>query len=529
MSDFRDVLMSKKVLLIIAAAIVLVGVIFAIWFFFFRGHIGQFSTTAKGSQIGATINSDGTSQGIAATGGTVSLNLANSTTANLNLPDKSLPAGDMITMKQIQSMDGLPSGATFISGVELGPDGIWLDNAGELKVTIPTDKMNEKLIGFSFATGGKDFHYYPIEIADNTATFTLSGFSGYGILALQDEKVVPPPPSTIQRQATQYLAQIVMEGQNKTGGLNDDQKNRITNILTAWYRVSVKGNLKAAESDPDKIDAAMHEFIAWRKFAQIFGVEDKLHSFVEEGMNNLATAVKNGAEKASKSCTTDKDPTKTVKLLRYKKIIELLGLDGRSGLKEADIDTEIKNCVKFKLTITSKIVMTAGSAVDTVEASGEGTISYQDDMKLAGSAEINSVSNTQVGMDSCTPNMPEVWKIDIPEFSLATSATGPKFNLQFDMTSPDAALVWTCKFYYDIGTSTDPNPAWQFEFLHKDEVTNMGQGSGDIINFIMPNWDIVGSGGVFARKVYSRDVPVPLMSGSWHEETTFELMHTPSK
>lgn len=520
--------MTKRLLIIVissVALILLAGV--AWWVFYGKSNLNGFTKNAKGLQIGATINPDGASRNISTSGGELTLDLAADSKATLSLPDKSLSSAEAVTIKKIESLNGLPKGAEFIRGVELGPDGIWLDAGGELKIPIPSDKIGKKLIGFSFATGGKDFHYYPIEIADNVAKFTLSGFSGYGILALQDENVAPSPPTEIQRQATQYIARIILEKQGTTGGLDDSQKTRIANILTGWYKASIKGNLKAAENNPDKIDSALHEFIAWRKFAQIFGVEDKLNGFVEEGLNSIAIAILNASDKAHTACVNDKDATKALKLLRYKKMTELLGLDGRAGLSEAKIDEYTKKCVSFKLTVTSKITMTAGETTNVTEASGEGAILYQDNMKLAGNAEIHTTSDQVEGMPACTSNVPEVWKMNIPEFSLATSATGPKFNLQFDMTVPDASLVWTCKFYYDIGTSTDPNPAWLFDYLHKDEITNMGEGNGETINFVLSNWEIVGKGDVFARKVYSRDIPVPAGTGNYHEETTFELIYTP--
>ena len=73
------------------------------------------------------------------------------------------------------------------------------------------------------------------------------------------------------------------------------------------------------------------------KFIQFFGLDSRFQGNINEALNLLASAIENASEKAHDSCVKDKDATKAVKLLRYKKIIELLGLEGKSGLSEAKI------------------------------------------------------------------------------------------------------------------------------------------------------------------------------------------------
>ncbi len=55
----------------------------------------------------------------------------------------------------------------------------------------------------------------------------------------------------------------------------------------------------------------------------------------------------------------------------------------------------------------------------------------------------------------------------------------------------------------------------------------MSQGGGEVIKYLLPNWEIINKDGVFAQKVYIRTVP-DRFEGSFKEDTIFQLLHTPS-
>lgn len=520
--------MKKNVVVVLAVlgvVLLLTGAAYFIWRNVL-GHKDVFLTKSAGMAIGATIESAGESQSISSSGGNLALAMQSGDSTNLIIPDKALAAAEKISLKEITALDGAPKGLEFVAGVEVGPDGAWLDQPAEIQITIPSDKLEANLVGFSFSTDGKDFQLYPIKISDNIATLQLVGFSGYGILELTEDNATPTPPTTIEKQAKQYIAAIVAEGKGVRQEIDYGKTTRIKNILTAWYKTSVKPNLSEATKSEDKIDAALHEFLSFKATLEFFGLDDDFSAEIENSYNDLASAIKNGSEKSFKACVVEKNPEKAAKLLRYKKIIELLGLDGRQSLKEADLDTMVQKCVNFKLTITSTITTTTAITTNVTESSGEGTILFQDGMQLAGSASVTTASDQTAGMPPCSPNVPEVWNITIPEFSLATSSTGPKFSLEMILDFPDDALVWTCPFTGGEGELTDHNPAWIFDVLHQDEIKSLNQ-ADETITFLLPDWEISGKGGVFAEKVYTRSTPAPLGAGTFKENTTFKLIHTP--
>ncbi len=154
--------------------------------------------------------------------------------------------------------------------------------------------------------------------------------------------------------------------------------------------------------------------------------------------------IKNASEKSFNSCTKDKDPDQAAKILRYKKIMKFLPIEGRKGLKDSYLDGMVEKCVRFKLTIKSDITWYSGYTTTLAEASGDGFILLNDSMKLTGSGQVVNTCYETLGLPDRTGNIPEVWKFDIPEFDLVTSATGPKFNLVVDLHATESSLVYAC-------------------------------------------------------------------------------------
>ncbi|MFA6475322.1 MAG: hypothetical protein WCV88_03945 [Patescibacteria group bacterium] len=529
--------MLKKILLplIIVAVIVLLGV--SVWMLYFRNpdtitnDNNIFQSNAQGLQVTAEVDPAGVTQDISSAGGEIQLDSSTDAAATLNLPEQALAGTESISLNNINTLTNLPSGMEFVLGVVVGPDGTLLDKPATLTLPVPAEQSAKNLVGFSYSGDGKDFQLYPISQDNNVATLQLTGFSGYGILVLPDNTTTPPAPTTIERQAKQYIASIVLSSGKKTGGVDSDHLGKIKNILTGWFNASVKPNLTAAVTDDSKLDAAVHEFISWQATVQWFGLDSSFQTEIDKSLNDIATAINNASAKASKQCTTDKDPTQAVKLLHYSKMVQLLGLEGKAGVSSDKINQMIKDCVNFELKITSHISMSAYDTISEIEASGTGTISYQDNMKLAGSAEVTVTRNQIVTMKPCTANVPETWTLTIPEFSIVTANTGSKFSMPLDLSLPvDGSLVWECgaslRDLVADASVTDPNNAWEFALLHDDERVGA---LGDPTSYVLPDWEMIGKGGVFAKKVYNRTVNNPFGIGNvtYQEQTTFELIPTP--
>ncbi len=517
----------KKLLLIILlpvlAILLAVGGLLS-WKSLFRGE-SQFDKNAKGQKVQPVVGATKTAKTIkSADGGTIQLEKS-----TLALEKDALPATKEITVAKIDSIGGMDSSWRYVSGVQLGPDGTELDKLSTLKMEIPASANKDEIMGFSYDAGGKDFHLYPMKVEGQTANFNLTGFSGYGILILKDQNKYPDKPSTIQAQAEQYIEAISVDSQKRTGGIDTDASRRIKNILLGWYKSSVKSQLKDAETDDSKLEAALSEMKAWLIFTHSYFADADVPE-IEEAKNMAAIGVKNASEKASKACSTQKDPTQATKLMRYYKIAAGM-LEGRGGLSSAKIQEMIKKCVNFELKINSKIEVTMGGVTTYVDASGAGHLAVGDNAKLTGSGEINVTRNQIADMIPCTSNVPETWKYNIPDTDLVASKESSKFSLQIDLSFPSNSLVYECgasiRKHVDDASVTDPNAAWDFYIYHMDEMLCE---PNDVMNsYLLTDWQMGAPGsGVFATKKYDRTIsPYPGVPVSVKENTTFELIHTP--
>lgn len=491
---------------------------------------GDFTLNAKGLKVQPTTNIavKVSKDVVAADGASMEVDNAG-VKSTLNLDKASLPASSQITVTGLTAIANLPAGLQFATGVELGPDGTKLDKSSTLRLDLPAAVASQRIMGFSYSGTGGDLHFYPIKLENNTAIFSLDSFSGYGILVLQDENATPPPPSTIEKQAKQYIAAITKDAQRSDwGGLDQDHLRRIKNILTGWYNVSVKPGLKAAEGNEGKLDGAISEFISWQKCTQMFGLDDDFKAEIEASLNSAATGIKNASDKAGKACVSDKDPNQASKLMRYYAMTTLMDLDGRSGLSANKIQELIQKCVKFKINITSSVTVTYGGASTVIEASGQGTLVTDANMKLSGSGTVTTTRNQTLTLLPCTSSVPEVWPFTISDVSLGTSKAGSSLVLPFDLGSPPD-LDWECgaslRQLVDNASVVEGGAAWDWDLLHQDELLSHTETVG---SYLIKGWTMGGGAGVYATKKYDRTVNTGLSPATYKELTTLELVHTPS-
>lgn len=508
--------MLKKIVTFTTAFILIALVILAIWLMRSNNNTGLFTTNAKGLKVIVNTEPTGISKTITESGGEVK-----SAALTLKIPNKSIQDKQTVSVKKIISIKNLPKGAQFLSGADITPNGIKLDKSASLSLSLPAAKQNLKLIGFSYSADGKDFSFYPAKMSANTATFKLSGFSGYGILILKDDNVTLAPPSTIEKQAKSFIAAIAKKAALNTGGLSEDALSKIKNILRGWYNASVKPNLESAIDDPNKIDSSVHEFLSWKATAEFFGLDDSFKDEIYTSLDTIAEAIKKASEKAYKLAVKDKDPEQAVKLLRYAKLVQLLGLDGRAGVSSDKINDMVAKVLNFELKIKSRIITASQGAKKTVEASGQAAILFQKNMKLAGRGEVRATKyrlNSTVGKS----NVAEVWDINMPEFSLGVSKAGSKFSLLVDVIPRHDDIVWDLST--KLVTVTDANSAWSFDLLHLDELVDSSKPG----TYLLKDWQMLGKGGVYAKKVYNRSKPDQFTGMStYQEKTTLELIHKP--
>ncbi len=109
--------------------------------------------------------------------------------------------GSIVTVTPVSAIEGLPFSQGYLAAVHIGPDGLLMETAGSLSLTIPGDYDVTKLIGFAADGTGGDFHLFPMtaESSDGTTYvyFSPTHFSLYGVAQatlqeIQSQAAHPP-------------------------------------------------------------------------------------------------------------------------------------------------------------------------------------------------------------------------------------------------------------------------------------------------------------------------------------------------
>jgi len=527
--------MNKKFFLtaLVALALILAGSIFVFWKYYISDNI--FIKNPKTLSISAEIESEGISIIITAKGGELEISDINNEKIVLAFPEKSFFESETISMRRINKLEGPYPQWKFISGVELTPDGTKLANAGELKIKIPKGTDTKDLAGFSFGAGGKDFYLYPITIKDDTAIFKLSGFSGYGLINLGGYEP-DTAPSEISKQAKQSIDRIARGASARIGEFNTSEIEKITNLLRAWYKTGVKTQLAEARNNETLVDQAGYEFLNWLGVVQFFGLEDKFSEEIENSLDSLAIAIKNGAEKSSQKCFNNKDVMQTSVILHLFAFTETAGINGRQGLDSNEIEKMARKCASFELKISSAFEDSTGEFINIGKYSGTIPLTIDKGFSVTGTGTVKvDYYREMVGSKfehGCTANREVIFPVSIHDTELKVAGDQPGISLIFGIGDP-GNIEHDCS--YRIGesefkfTGNVIGPQWDLEFsnFHEDEEQKM---TNKEFLYLLPNWEIINKNGIFARKSYQRtkNSTSPLGGSTIKkEDTKFELIHTP--
>ncbi len=533
----------KKPLVIIVAALLLAAVA-GLAIIRFTSSEFTFTTKTNPLNVKVELSQETASSEISTQGGSVRLKDDKGDDISLNLGKDSLFETTKISLTAIKSIGGMDQEWKFVTGTQISPDGTKLLNQGKLKIKLPSDLKHENLMGFSYAADGKDFYFYPIEITGDTAVFELNGFSGYGIINVGAVDVPPPPPpSTIQKQAMQYIAQIVGNGKinmkNKVDGTEADVKRRIENILRGWYNTSVKPHIAEAQNNPDVVVGAIIEFKTWRIYAQKAGLEDVFSTEIEDSLNGLARAVLHGVDKATETCVKDKDPSQISKLLYFfKVVVAYRWLEGHQGLSSSAIADRILELAHFELKIKDRIRTKYPEYSEDMfyaDLFGEGSVpikpdetrlvSDDGDIMLAGEGEFHlNKLHTHINIPNNIPVTDVPSAIAFGFIKLVNGDRDDSFNESYRINVLPAKLVMSSGAK-EVALSLDIAFAGGEDHLWLDAFTKCHASERQGGVFYISGWEVPGTGAVFARKSYSRTTQIEGIDIK--EDTTLELVFTP--
>ncbi|OGY84921.1 MAG: hypothetical protein A3F54_04210 [Candidatus Kerfeldbacteria bacterium RIFCSPHIGHO2_12_FULL_48_17] len=502
--------MSKTKLVGIVGVIIVLIAGVLVWKFVFTGKT-VFTDNPNPLTVTPTLAESVTvAKSIDQTGGAIDLDIT-AAQVNLQLPANAVFDATDMSLTKIASLNGLPTGTELIAGVQAQPNGLQLNQASNLQFTLPENMTATKaVVGFGYSDDGQEFHYLPVKWNDTTATLSLTGFSGYGLIVIPDYVENTYTPSAQGAQATQKLA-IITQNQLKDGGTIDAATTQqIIDILRNWYKAAVKKQTQAAAGDDALFEQAYHEYLSWRSVIQSYGYEDNLRSELSEADALLEKAFTFAVDQSSKRCREKKDITEAARLMWLAKFAQVHGIgDEKNALDKAF------QCTNFELSITS----TTDDFGSIASLSGTVPLTIDENtLKLTGTNTIPE-TNPKSGDNPCSSAVVnQTFTVEPTTFSVQTG-TQPKIELPLKITDNGAAT-------YDCSTSdyellVHDSRFWLNGFFsaHRSEMTKIH--SENSATFLLQDWEIVNSGGVFARKVYDRSVE------GVAEQTTFELLHKP--
>jgi len=466
-------------------------------------------------------------------GGSLSVEASDGTLFNLVIPEEALLSPETIRMTPADAISGFPSDEATISGVMLEPEGLIFFKPASLEIN-PVETIKEmEMVGFGTATAGEDFYLQPAVNDGDRLILPLLHFSGHGMVQARKDEMARIQelytPTTAQNNATDQLGTII--------SLVDDPKAQLdamTEIMRQWFDNSISVRIRNAAVFDDRLDTAVGEFIAWKTMIEdldlTFGfdgaLKESLRDEFYQGLDELAATFKSAFQKASESCTTNRDPEEAFKMYRYGLTATYLQLWGRSGLDKDEASDMVEACFKFEFVFRSK---TEGSLNDDAKVSqvtaripleidemGDldytgGLLSEKGDLTFEVNTLAKLPNNCKMGSKPGEMAISVVFKLNYSLYS-AWSISEVKILMLF-IEDPQELVTCTVQ---GIDSST-PVLFWRPAF----QVVNNGFFDGPFMEMVLP---IVNEGDVFAEmELYG---PIPDIPNG-EEVSTYQIIHNP--
>jgi hypothetical protein len=461
-------------------------------------------------------------------GGKLTLTGGDGTTFDLDVPKQALLSDEELSLTSVKSVTGMPLTGGLVASVALKPEGLRLFSPATLTIKPATKPNLKQLVGFGFHAGGDQFHGLPLGVAGDAIVVKVLHFSGYGAAQGDPSQLTGHEPTAAEDRADQALSQLPHE----PGQL--PSPDAIAGVMAGWYRETVAPQLAAAEQDPDAIDDATVEFLAWQRQLDLVGLGDRFKSEIAGGWTSLARGYNSAVDKEHQRCVGNKDPKEAAHIMRFWGAAKILGL-AKYGFDEKAADDKVHRCLTFELEFNAAMTAEQSGARITHRILGRATIQVEGfNTWASGEGSEETVEVVWPQTRSCTitaQGTPSTLKVHYLAFDLnflevGTAVTPPRdITMLFDPGTPTATVTITC-----AGDPSGPHvfpgldiwtPAWRI--LHKpDEVENFSPTAygPTVRGYLIHGWEVAG-GDPFATKESSRT------SGATSEVTRFTLHHTP--
>jgi hypothetical protein len=311
----------------------------------------------------------------AANGGTITTTGADGTIFTFTLPPNALLSDEEISMTPVSALNDLPSGGTFVAGVEFEPEGLILMQPGTLTIAPKTAPPASELLAYGYQSGGGDFHLEPTA-KGSPLTFGVRHFSGYGSVY---GDILNELTSVAMSNAIDSLSNAVA-----ACGLNPICQG---NVMQEFYDQVLVPTDSAAVGNDAYFAQAIGYTAVWLASFKNTTIASALfqslfQSEIDSAFSAMLSVMINYFDRGYKECTTTRTNA-TVDLVHMLTVIEL-----SSWFKIQGITTQIPN------------------AVQKVEACIAGPLEFSFDSTIAGSSAITDAEITLTNSTVSTQQLP---------------------------------------------------------------------------------------------------------------------------
>ncbi len=221
--------------------------------------------------------------------------------------------GSIVTVTPVSAIENLPFSKGYLAAVHIGPDGLLMETAGSLSLTIPGNYDATQIIGFAADANGEDFHLFPIlvESSDGTtyASFAPTHFSLYGVAlaTLQEiEAQAGHPPANPASQDEDELAPLLPLLDPFSEELTPLQ-SKVQLQLNKSYNRTVKREMDRLSDIPcNRVDVTAYNFNAWRAKVETARETSTFENQINRDASALLTRLTKCVKASCDACMNNK-------------------------------------------------------------------------------------------------------------------------------------------------------------------------------------------------------------------------------
>lgn len=257
-------------------------------------------------------------------GGEMTVTGTNGAEFTLRIPEGALLESQTITLTPVVDIVDLPPDATLVAAVHMEPEGLVLFTPATLTVDLPSGVRADELIGFGYRGDGDDFHLQWAPVAESTATFSLTHFSGNGLKEFTGTDCPPGGPFLFEENRAKARIACALFDAAQQQFFSDDLDVDVTELQLAlddWFEIQVKPALVEAREcwqnpgcDRELIlETAVSFFLAWRFEAifleQFVGWSPLLSDLDQQGRILTGLAFEAAVTTTAEECRATDPPT----------------------------------------------------------------------------------------------------------------------------------------------------------------------------------------------------------------------------